>query len=90
VLSFELLFYFTISQNLMIGPAFDDMNYGYWKARMRLFLKSIDCWKIVETSWIELVDRDNGLVIENNAQLANDKALHALYQALSPYKFTKI
>jgi hypothetical protein len=90
VLSFELLFYFTISQNLMIGPAFDDMNYGYWKAHMRFFLKSIDCWKIVETSWIELVDRDNGLVIENNAQLANDKALHALYQALSPYKFTKI
>jgi hypothetical protein len=38
-----------MSQNLMTVPAFDGTNYGYWKARMRFFLKSIDCWKTVET-----------------------------------------
>jgi hypothetical protein len=79
-----------MSQNLMIVPAFDGTNYGYWKARMRFFLKSIDCWKTVETSWTELADTDIELVNEKNARLSNDKALHALCQALSPTEFTKI
>jgi hypothetical protein len=43
-----------MSQNLNSVPLFDGMNYGYWKARMRFFLKSIDVWKIVETGWIKL------------------------------------
>jgi hypothetical protein len=50
-LSFLLIFYHAMSQILMIVPAFDGTNYGFWKARMRLFLKSIDCWKTVETGW---------------------------------------
>jgi hypothetical protein len=41
----------TISQNLNTIPAFDGKNYGYWKARMWFFLKSIDYWSIVETGW---------------------------------------
>jgi hypothetical protein len=60
------------------------------KARMQFFLKSIDCWKTVETSWIEPADTNIELVTEKNARLANDKALHALCQALSPFEFTKI
>jgi hypothetical protein len=40
-----------MSQNLNIVPAFDGTNYGYWKPRMRFFLKSIDYWNIVETGW---------------------------------------
>jgi hypothetical protein len=40
-----------MSQTLNYVPAFDGTNYGYWKARMRFFLKSIDCWGIVETGW---------------------------------------
>jgi hypothetical protein len=32
-----------MSQNLNIVPAFDGTNYGYLKARMWFFLKSIDC-----------------------------------------------
>jgi hypothetical protein len=31
-----------MSQNLNHVPVFDGMNYGYWKADMRFFLKSID------------------------------------------------
>jgi hypothetical protein len=41
--------FFFMSQNLNIVPAFDGTNYGYWKARMRFFLKSINCWQIVES-----------------------------------------
>jgi hypothetical protein len=74
----------------MTVPAFDGTNYDYWKTRMRFFLKSIDCWKIVETGWTQPDDTNIELVTENNAWLANDKALHALCQALSLSKFIKI
>jgi hypothetical protein len=79
-----------MSQNLMIVPAFDGTNYGYWKAYIRFFLKSIDCWKTVETGWTEPVDTNIERVTEKNSRLANDKALHALCQALSLTEFTKI
>jgi hypothetical protein len=41
-----------MSQSLHCIPAFDGTNYGYWKARMCFFLKSIDVWHIAETGWI--------------------------------------
>jgi hypothetical protein len=40
-----------MSQSLNSIPAFDGLNYGYWKARICFFLKSIDVWQIVETGW---------------------------------------
>jgi len=54
------------------------------------FLKSIDCWSIVETGWTKPTDATLKLVTEKNAQLSIDKALHALCQALSPSKFARI
>jgi hypothetical protein len=69
-----------MSQNLNSVPPFDGMNYGYWKARMCFFLKSIDIWKIVETGWIKLEEKDKITVTQTSAQLSNDKALHALCQ----------
>jgi len=81
---------FLLSQNLKIVLGFDGTNYGYWKARMCFFLKSIDCWKIVESSWTKPEETNLELVPVRNARLANDKALHALCQALSPYEFAKI
>jgi hypothetical protein len=79
-----------MSQSLNTVPAFDGTNYGYWKARMRLFLKSIDCWSIVKTGWTKPTDATLKLVTEKNARLSNDKALHALCQALSPSEFVRI
>jgi hypothetical protein len=79
-----------MSQSLNTVPAFDGMNYSYWKARMRFFLKSIDCWSIVETGWTKPADATLELVPEKNARLSNDKALHALCQVLSPSKFARI
>jgi hypothetical protein len=57
---------------------------------MRFFLKSIDRWSIVETCWTKPTDATLKLVTEKNVRLSNDKALHALCQALSPSKFAKI
>jgi hypothetical protein len=79
-----------MSQTLNSVPAFDGSNYGYWKARMRFFLKSIDCWSIVESGWIKLEDTTLETAALKNARLSNDKALHALCQALSLSEFTKI
>jgi len=79
-----------MSQSLHCIPAFDGMNYGYWKARMCFFLKSIDLWQIVETGWIKPDTTVELSVAQNSARLSNDKALHALCQALSPSEFTRI
>jgi hypothetical protein len=57
---------------------------------MRFFLKSIVYWSIVETGWTKPADTTLELVQEKNERLSNDKALHALLQALSPYEFAKI
>jgi hypothetical protein len=79
-----------MSQTLNIVPTFDGKNYGYWNARMRFFLKSIDCWSTVETGWTKPADVSLELVPQKTARLSNDKALHALCQALSPSEFVKI
>jgi hypothetical protein len=53
-----------MSQNFMTVPAFDGMNYGYLKARMRFFLKSIDFLKVVEIGWTKLEETTLKLVDE--------------------------
>jgi hypothetical protein len=78
-----------MSQTLNYVPAFDGTNYGYWKARMRFFLKSIDCWSIVETGWTKPTDTTLEALPQKNALLSNDKDLHALCQALSPSELAK-
>jgi hypothetical protein len=80
-----------MSQNLNFVPAFDGTNYGYSKARMRFFLKSIDVWQIVESDWTKLEATITELtIVQTSAWLSNGKALHALCQALSPSEFSRI
>jgi hypothetical protein len=79
-----------MSQTLNFVLAFDGTNYGYWKVRMRFFLKSIDCWIIAKTGWTKPEDATLELVPQKNARLSNDKAIHALCQTLSPSEFAKI
>jgi hypothetical protein len=79
-----------MSQTFNSVPAFDGTNYGYWKAQMCFFLKSIDCWSIVKTGWTKSMDTTLEAVLQKNTRLSNDKALHALCQALSPSEFAKI
>jgi hypothetical protein len=78
-----------MSQNLNSVLPFDGTNYGYWKARMRFFLKSIDVWKIVETGWIKPEETAEITITQTSVRLSNDKALHALCQALSPFEFAR-
>jgi hypothetical protein len=79
-----------MSQTLNIVHAFDGTNYGYWKAHMRFFLKSNDVWQIVESGSTKLEVTTAKLITQKNARLANDKALHALCQSLSPSEFARI
>jgi hypothetical protein len=79
-----------MSQTLNFAHTFDGTNYGYWKACMRFFLKSIDVWQIVESSWTKPEATTVELITQKTARLANDKALHALCQAFSPSEFTRI
>jgi hypothetical protein len=79
-----------MSQTFNIVPTFDSATYGYWKARMRFILKSIDCWSIVDTGWTKPSDAALELVPQKTARLSNDNALYALCQALSPSEFAKI
>jgi hypothetical protein len=79
-----------MSQNLNSVSPFDVTNNGYWKACMRFFLKSIDVWKIVETGWIKPEETEEISITQTSARLSNDKALHALCQALSPSEFARI
>jgi hypothetical protein len=72
-----------MSRSLNTVPAFDGMNYGYWKARMRFFLKSIDYWSIVETGWTKPADTTFELVTEKDALLSNDKAPCSLSSTLT-------
>jgi hypothetical protein len=53
------------------------------------FFKSIDVWKIVETGWIKPEETDETTVVQTSTRLSNDKALHALCQALSPFEFAR-
>jgi hypothetical protein len=58
---------------------------------MRFFLKFIDVWKIVESGWIKPGDTTDKLTVaQTSAWLSNDKALHALCQALLPSEFARI
>jgi len=52
-----------MSQFLNFVPALDGTNYGYWKACMRFFLRSIDVWWIVETGWIKPEDTTDEIII---------------------------
>jgi hypothetical protein len=79
-----------MSQNLNSVSPFDGTNYGFWKARMRFFLKLVYVWKFFETDWIKLEETDEIIITQTSAWLSNHKALHALCQTLSPSEFARI
>jgi len=56
-----------MSQTLNFVPTFDGTNYGYWKARMRFFLKSINYWSIVDSGWTKPEDTTPEIVLLKNA-----------------------
>jgi len=52
-------------------------------------LKSIDIWHIVESGWTPSDTTAVEMsIVQTSACLSNDKALNALFQALSPSEFS--
>jgi hypothetical protein len=80
-----------MSQNLNSIPPFDGTNYGYWNARMRFFLKSIDIWKIVETGLIKPKQTDETLSSSEFARISNCEIAKDAWQILkTTYEGTKL
>ena len=74
-----------MSQTLNTVPNFNRSNYGYWKSRMRFFLKSIlNIWSVIESGFNPpnkpTAEWSN---IEKHSRVANDKAMNALYLTIS-------
>jgi hypothetical protein len=80
-----------MSQNLNTVPNFNGSNYGYWKSRMRFFLKSIDIWFVIEfgfnAPYKPTAEWSN---VEKQTRMANDRAMNTLCLAISQTKFSRI
>ena len=80
-------------QSLIIPPLFDDTNYAYWKLCIRAFLQSLDekVWQAVEIGWTKPkeapADWDKAKIKAANF---NNKALNALFSAVTNEEFKKI
>ena len=80
-------------QSLIIPPLFDDIDYAYWKVRMRAFLQSLDekVRQAVEIGWTKPTeapaDWDDGKIKATNF---NSRALNALFNAVTNEEFKKI
>ena len=51
--------------NIKKPPQFDGFNYPYWKAKMTIYIKSINrkVWKVVETK-IKIDDEETSTAVE--------------------------
>ena len=80
-------------KSLIIPPLFDGTNYLCWKARMRVFLQSLDekVWLVVEVGWKKLEEPptfwDDTKIKAANF---NNRALNALFSVVTNEEFKKI
>ncbi|XP_039146856.1 uncharacterized protein LOC120284120 [Dioscorea cayenensis subsp. rotundata] len=81
-------------------PLLDGSNYPYWKARMKVFIKSLDenTWTAVEEGWSPLIEVDENMnetvKIKSNWSSedmlkanANGKALNAIFGGVDENQF---
>lgn len=80
-----------LSLFLNFVPPFDGSNYGYWNSCMRIFLKSIKVWHIVESGW---TTPDTAIaewtILKKKTCVVNDRAMNAICLALSLSEFLRI
>jgi hypothetical protein len=80
-----------MSQTLNIVPNSNGSNYGYWKSRMRFFLKSIDVWSVIESGFqAPNKPTTEWSIAKNKSRVANDNAMNALYLAISQTEHSRI
>ena len=72
-------------------PQFYGSNYTYWKAKMIIYIKSINSkvWKVVETK-IEIDDEEAPAAVEEMILQNNDIALSVIHDALDERTFEQI
>jgi hypothetical protein len=72
-------------------PQFDGSNYPYWKAKMTIYIKSINrkVWKVVETKF-EVADPKKPTAAEEVLLQNNDIALSVIHDALDQRTFEQI
>ncbi|CAM8968751.1 unnamed protein product [Rhodiola kirilowii] len=82
-------------QNITRPPLLEGNNYGYWKVRMKAFLKSQDesVWEAIENGWtppvvtkdneVSLLTKDKWTDTQRMAEAANSKAMNAIFSGLN-------
>ena len=83
----------------MKPPLLDNENYSYWKARMRIYIQSLDDvawstvvkeWKLPVTEAGELKDEEQWSTAEKKLSMGNTRALNAMHGCVNRAKFRLI
>ncbi|CAM8913943.1 unnamed protein product [Rhodiola kirilowii] len=90
-------------QNITRPPLLEGNKYGYWKVRMKAFLKSQDesVWEAVEQGWthpvatdeegkLSLLAKDKWTEVQKKAEAANSKAMNAIFSGVDGKNFKMI
>ncbi|CAM8996726.1 unnamed protein product [Rhodiola kirilowii] len=89
-------------QNITRPPLLEGNNYGYWRVRMKAFLKSQDesVWEAVEHGWthpmtsdagkVNLLAKDKWTEIQKSAEAANSKAMNVIFSGVDGKNFMMI
>ncbi|CAM8882475.1 unnamed protein product [Rhodiola kirilowii] len=90
-------------QNITRPPLLEGNKYGYWRVRMKAFLKSQDesVWEAVETGWahpevtaeddkVSLLPKDKWTEAQKNAEAANSRAMNAIFSGVDGKNFKMI
>ncbi|CAM8999769.1 unnamed protein product [Rhodiola kirilowii] len=90
-------------QNITRPPLLEGNKYGYWRVRMKAFLKSQDesVWEAVEQGWTHpvaidkegkvcLLAKDKWTKVHKNAEAANSKAMNAIFSGVDGKNFKMI
>ncbi|CAM8971606.1 unnamed protein product [Rhodiola kirilowii] len=90
-------------QNITRPPLLEGNKYGYWRVRMKAFLKSQDksVWNAVEQGWmhpmvtdkegnVTLLPKDKWTDAYKNAEAANSKALNVIFSRVNRKNFKMI
>ena len=84
----------------IVRPSMFNGEYAYWKNRMKIFLKTIDAWNIVEIGYrapIIVIDNqeieksmDQRTDLENKIHNANAKAMNSIICSLDHIEFNRV
>ncbi|CAM8934552.1 unnamed protein product [Rhodiola kirilowii] len=89
-------------QKITRPPLLEGNNYGYWRVRMKAFLKSQDesVWEAVENGWTPpVVTKDDEVILltknkwteaQKNTEAANSKAMNAIFSGVDGKNFKMI